>query len=127
MVATERLGRATGRVEASGQKSAVGRAATLQAVTRVKPEQAPKVKMWMPTRLLTGEGRANGEETDKAPVRSAGVLGTACREDDLGNWGRSGVVGSHAPTLSSGWRPARKSDRVTVPWMSGNAGGGKDP
>ena len=40
MVATERLGRATGWVEASGQESAVGRAATLQAVTRVKPEQA---------------------------------------------------------------------------------------
>jgi hypothetical protein len=65
MVATERLGWATGRVEASGQRSAVGRAATLQAVTRVKPEQASKVKLWMPTRLLTGEGRANGEETDK--------------------------------------------------------------
>ena len=65
MVATERFGRVTGRVEASGQKSAVGRAATLQAVTRVKPEQASKVKSWMPTRQLTGEGRANGEETDK--------------------------------------------------------------
>ena len=52
-------------IGASGQKSAVGRAATLQAVTRVKPEQASKVKSWMPTRLLTGEGRANGEETDK--------------------------------------------------------------
>ncbi len=65
MVATERSGRVTGRVEASGQESAVGRAATLQAVTRVKPEQASKVKSWMPTRLLTGEGRANGEETDK--------------------------------------------------------------
>src|SRR6202140_1870616 len=57
MVATERSGRATGRVEASGQKSAIGRAATLQAVTRVKPEQASKVKSWMPTRQLTGEGR----------------------------------------------------------------------
>jgi hypothetical protein len=65
MVATERSGRETGRVEASGQESAVGRAATLQAVTRVKPEQASKVKSWMPTRLLTGEGRADGEETDK--------------------------------------------------------------
>jgi hypothetical protein len=30
----------------------------------VKLEQAPKVKSWMPTRLLTGEGRANGEESD---------------------------------------------------------------
>jgi len=64
MVATERLGRVTGRVEASGQKSAFGRAATLQAVTRVKLEQASKVKLWMPTRPLTGEGRADREETD---------------------------------------------------------------
>ena len=30
----------------------------LQVVTRVKLEQASKVKSWMPTRLLTGEGRA---------------------------------------------------------------------
>jgi hypothetical protein len=65
MVATERLGRVTGQVEASGQKSAFGRAATLQAVTRVKLEQASKVKSWMPTRPLTGEGRADREETDK--------------------------------------------------------------
>ena len=65
MVATERLGWATGQVEASGQKSALGGRAILQAVTRVKLEQASKVKLWMPTRLLTGEGRTNGEETDK--------------------------------------------------------------
>jgi hypothetical protein len=31
----------------------------------VKLEQASKVKSWMPTRLLTGEGRTNGEEIDK--------------------------------------------------------------
>jgi len=37
----------------------------LQAVTRVKLEQASKVKSWMLTRLLTGEGRANRAETDK--------------------------------------------------------------
>lgn len=65
MVATERFDWVTDRVEASGQESAFGRAATLQAVTRVKPEQAPKVKSWMPTRPLTGEGRADREETDK--------------------------------------------------------------
>jgi hypothetical protein len=31
----------------------------------VKLEQASKVKWWMPTRLFTGEGRANREETDE--------------------------------------------------------------
>ena len=65
MVATERLSRVTGWAEASGQKSAMGGRAILQAVTRVKLEQAPKVKLWMPTRLLTGEGCTNREETDK--------------------------------------------------------------
>jgi hypothetical protein len=44
----------------------------LQAVTRVKPEQAPIVTLWMPTRPLTGEGRANGEETDKHPFGPPG-------------------------------------------------------
>ena len=75
MVATERFGWATSRIEASGQESAVGRAATLQAVTRVKLEQASKVKLWMPTLLLFGEGRAGRE--GHAPVRSTGVLSKA--------------------------------------------------
>jgi hypothetical protein len=32
----------------------------------VKPEQASKVKSWMPTRLDIGEGRTDREETDKS-------------------------------------------------------------
>ena len=64
MVATERLGRVTGQAGASGQSPLLGGGATWQAVTRVKLEQAPKVKSRMPTRLLNGEGRANREETD---------------------------------------------------------------
>src|SRR5450631_3307997 len=94
MVATERSGRVTGRVEASGQGSAFGRAATLQAVTRVKPEQASKVKSWMPTRLLTGEGRANREETDKHLFGPPGYWARHARKTiwviggDPGWWGR---------------------------------------
>jgi hypothetical protein len=64
VIATERLGRATGRVEASGQKPVFKDGQETLAVTRVKLEQAPKVKSWMPTRPLTGEGRADREETD---------------------------------------------------------------
>ena len=37
----------------------------MQAVTRVKVEQASKVKMRTPTRLETGEGRVAREETNK--------------------------------------------------------------
>ena len=65
MVATERLGRVTGWVGASGQTSALGGQAIWQAATRVKLEQAPKVKSWMPTRPLTGEGSTDREEIDK--------------------------------------------------------------
>src|SRR5205085_9890010 len=71
----------------------LGGRAILQAVTRVKLEQASKVKLWMPTRLLTGEGRTNGEETDQAPVRSTGVLSTACRKSGLRKFGRPGAGG----------------------------------
>ena len=49
----------------------------LQAVTRVKLEQASKVKSWMPTRLNYGEGHADREETDEHLFRSAGVVSTA--------------------------------------------------
>ena len=69
MVATERFSWVTGRIEASGQSPPLGGRATLQAVTRVKLEQASKVKSWMPTRLLTGEGRAEGKKpTSTCPV-----------------------------------------------------------
>src|SRR5438045_6930312 len=46
--------------------------------------------MWTPTRQLTGEGRAGRERNRQAPVRSTGVVSTACKKGDLGNWGRSG-------------------------------------
>ena len=73
-----------------GTKVRLGRAAILQAVTRVKLEEASKVWMWTPTRQLTGEGRAGRERNRQAPVRSTGVVSTACKKGDLGNWGRSG-------------------------------------
>jgi hypothetical protein len=69
----------------------------------VKLEQASKVKMWTPTRLRNGEGCTNREETGRgsAPlcsinkhlIRSTGVMSTACREGDLGQWGRLGAGG----------------------------------
>src|SRR3954447_3477777 len=50
--------------------------------------------MWMPTGLKNGEGRADREETNTHLFRSTGVLSTACREGDLGQWGRPGTGGS---------------------------------
>ena len=46
-------------------KPTQGGRASWQAVTRVKLEQASKVKSWLPTRLRYGEGRADREETGK--------------------------------------------------------------
>src|ERR1017187_8627532 len=95
MVATERLSRVTGWAEASGQKPALGGRAILQAVTRVKLEQASKVTSWMPTQQVGGEGRADREENQHAPVRSSGVMSTACKKGGLGHWGISGAGGGH--------------------------------
>ena len=75
------------------KKSTLGGRATLQAVTRVKLEQASKVTMWTPTRPDNGEGSTDREETragtrnsptNEHLIRSTGVLSTACREGGLG-------------------------------------------
>jgi hypothetical protein len=100
MEATERTGWATGRAEASGQSPPLGGRATLQAVTRVKPEQASKVKLWMPTRLLTGEGRANGEETDKHLFGPPGYWAQHARKVIWVIGGDPGLVEVAPPTSS---------------------------
>ena len=66
----------------------------MQAVTRVKLEQASKVVMWTPTRHDNGEGstdregalRGNAQLVNQRAhlIRSTGVVSTACREGDLG-------------------------------------------
>ena len=84
------------------RKSTLGGRATLQAVTRVKLEQASKATMWTPTRPTSGEGRADWEEpgagTRHHPItvrtsRATGVVSTACKEGSLRQWGRLGMVG----------------------------------
>ena len=94
-------------------KPTYGGRANRQAVTRVKLEQASKVTMWMPTRLKNGEGRAGREETNKHLFRSTGVVSTACREGDLGQWGRPGTGGSRASERGQkGPRPVWESERA---------------
>ena len=83
------------------KKSTLGGRATWQAVTRVKLEQASKAAMWMPTRRTSGEGRADWEEPGagaRHPLtvstsRATGVVSTACKEGNLRQWGRLGMVG----------------------------------
>src|ERR1700730_15319723 len=93
MVATERLGRVTGRVEASGQKSAFGRASDL-AGRNASEAWAVLESEGVHADPPVNRGRPRGQGRDRrAPVRSAGVVSTACKEGDLGNWGRSGAGG----------------------------------
>ena len=67
--------------------SAFGRA-SVRAVTRVKPEQASKRTMRMPTCPENGEGRARrGSNRHMHPFRSAGVVGTARTQSGSGNEG----------------------------------------
>jgi hypothetical protein len=75
----------------------------------VKLEQASKVTMWTPTRPGIGEGSTDREETragtrnsptNEHLVRSTGVLSTACREGDLGQWGRLGIGWGSRPQTS---------------------------
>src|SRR6266536_3807253 len=82
-------------------KSTLGGRATLQAVTRVKLEQASKATMWTPTRQMSGEGRADGEQpgagahhfhNQHVPIWTTGVVSTAWEEGNLCQWGRPGRV-----------------------------------
>ena len=64
----------------------------------------------------------------QAPVRSTGVLSTACRKSGLRKFGRPGTGGGRTSNIiykDGGRTGSRRGSHV--PWMSGNAGGGKDP
>jgi hypothetical protein len=74
---------------------------------RVTLEQASKATMWEPTQRTLGEGRADREEpgagarqrhNHRAPIRTTGVVGTACEEGSLRQWGRPGMVGESQTT-----------------------------
>ena len=58
---------------------------------------------------------------------SIGVVGTACRKDEPGNWGRPTVGEGSGLDGVAGRRLRRVSDRAVVPTRLGNASGGKGP
>jgi hypothetical protein len=95
------------------------------AITRVKPEQASKVQLRMPTRPRIGEGSTDGEVGSTAPVRSAGVVGMARRKGDAGNVGDP--LGWNVSSIAAAMRTRWESERVIVPLKPCNGGGGKDP
>ena len=116
-------------------KSTLGGRATLQAVTRVKLEQASKATMWTPTRPMSGEGRVDWEEPGAGArnaitvrtSRATGVVSTACKEGSLRQWGRLGMVGESRCPERHLWDggPSGRRRGPDVPEKPGNAGGGK--
>jgi hypothetical protein len=64
---------------------------------RVKLEQASKATKWEPTQQTIGEGRADREKpgagarqlnNHNEPIRTTGVVSTACEEGNLRQWGK---------------------------------------
>ena len=106
-------------------KAALGGRAMRWAITRVKPEQASKVQLRMPTRRDRGRQYGWGRRSTEAPVRSAGVVGTARRKGDAGNVGDP--LGWSVSSIDAAMRTRWESERVIVLLKPGNAGGGKDP
>ena len=70
-------------------------------------------------------GRGSNRQTH--PFRSIGVMGTACRKGEPGNWGRPVAGEGSGFNVVAGRRLRRVSDRVIVLLRLGNASGGKDP
>jgi hypothetical protein len=70
-------------------------------------------------------GRGSNRQTH--PFWSIGVVGTACREGESGNWGRPVAGEGSDLDVVAGRRLRRVSDRVVILLRLGNASGGKDP
>ena len=115
--------------ETSGTEAHEGGSASTRAVTRVKPEQAPKSELWMPSRHLIGEGcqgRRRKPTSEGDP--STGVVGTARVQTVQQNTGDLARCGARHARNGSSWnRPRQKSEGLVVPTKPGNAGGGKEP
>ena len=68
-----------------------------------------------------------GSNRQMHPFRSIGVVGTACRKGEPGNWGRPAVGEGSDLDVVAGRRLRWASDRVIVLPRLGNASGGKGP
>jgi hypothetical protein len=94
----------------------------------VKPEQASKVSMRMPTRPGDGEGSTRREVIDRCAVSIRRGIGNGTSEGrDEGRQERPVSGGARVPTSSSGRRLGRESDRGVGASRPGNSGGAKAP
>ena len=114
-------------VEASGTRAHEGGgSASVQAATRVKLEQAPKVLMGVPSRPHNGEGHRRLPRTTDSGRRTLRGIQRSTHTSTKSQRGRSAP--EHAPSGVQRlyWsRPGQKSEEPIVARKPGNAGGAK--
>ena len=103
----------------------------MQAETRVNVEQASKRVTRKPTHLSFGEGRRpSGETSDMLWMDSAGVVTSACMQDEVVWNTGSPCGGERDPQLApreGQAGPLRVAERPVVVKKPGNSGGAKGP
>jgi len=105
--------------------------ASMQAETRVNVEQASKRAMRKPTHLRFGKGRRPcGETSDMRQMDSAGVVTSACMQEEVVWNTGSPCGGERDPQLApreGQAGPLRVAERPVVAKKPGNSGGAKGP
>jgi hypothetical protein len=89
------------------------------------PEQASKVPLRTPTFRDEGRQYGWGRRSTRAPIRFAGIVGTARRKGDAGNVGDP--QGWDVSLIEAAMRTPWESERAVVPLKPSNAGGGESP
>jgi len=130
-VATKTARRATDWSKLLGQRPTSGGSASRRAATRVKPEQASKVKSRGPTGLNNREGRWSlGEHPTDEPRLPRRGKGRGTSAQHTGQHGRSRPAGPHRPRSIIRVEPGGKSEGLIVPHAPDgqhNRRGGKEP
>jgi hypothetical protein len=103
-----------------------GGSASVRAATRVKPEQAPKVLMGVPSRPDNGEGHRHLPRTTDSGRRTLRGDRRSTHTSTKSQRGRSAPVHAPSGVQRLYWsRPGQKSEEPIVARKPGNAGGAK--
>jgi len=124
-------GKGNRTVGAFGVEGHVGDSVSVQAVTRVNAEQAPKKQLQEPTGLLHKGRPLTVEKHERTgSIEPAGVRATACRHRRPGATRETLAVVAVMDQLATRERQTRPSgvaERLVVPRKPGKPGGGKEP
>ncbi len=115
----------------SVKRVALGDSASMQAVTKVNAEQAPKIITQELTRRKYGEGRSRWESTSEQSQRSCRGIGDGMQTQGIrrntGNPSGDRAGRGQLTARESEVGPSGVAERLVLPMKPGNAGGGKGP